>query len=176
LVAARQHPGMSRIADLLALKRSAQIAALEGREAEPPSELDEKLELARREAAARAEQDDRRSRRRPPRRGLHFGPHAKRRMSQRGLTHTDVYHVWAYGTPHPSGDDLVFHMDRDAVTVAPDWIRARGLDGVAIVVAPPPDPGKRPSVRTVLADGENTRFTRSTRAPRRVRAPEFRQG
>lgn len=142
---------MSRVAELLAAKRQAQIDAMTGRE----SEVDEQ--------AVDAEL----SRVSPPEREsgrvscgkLVFTKHARKRMAQRGMTVRVVYGIYQCGEPTASGSDIAFTLTDRALAEAPASFRRAlsGWRGAAIIVASPDEQCEHHRVRTVLADGRDTR-------------------
>lgn len=141
---------MSRVAELLARKRAATIVAMEmGAEIDTRA-VDQELARVRmprkrREAQACAH--------------LEFSRHARRRMSQRGLSVADVYAIYRGGEAVGSGDSLAFHVSERALVDPPPDIadRLRRLRGCCIIVRPS-DVDAGALLLTVLRDGEDTTF------------------
>lgn len=142
---------MSKISELLALKRAADITRMETGQAVDTSAIDAELATIEPPAATRDKY--------PHSARLRFTSHAYRRMSQRGLTAADVYAIYMGGECRQSGDDLAFVVTDRAITESMQSVfrRLQRLRGAAIIVGAPDDAGVRPLV-TVLRDGEDTRF------------------
>lgn len=143
-------------AQIIAARRAAQIAAMEGRPGEGLS-----ADEARRAAKEVARRQGPRLRSRAPKdRPLVFSAHARSRMAQRGLSAADVYCLWQFGEPFPSGEDTAYCATDRAIRSARDASGRHGsrlgrLRGAAIIV----DDRHRRLV-TVIDDGPDTRFRR----------------
>lgn len=156
---------MSKIAEAIKRKRLAQIAKMNGEKVDEAA-VDEQIAQAQREAQKACHIDKRASRkvRRDTKdRGLYFTRHADRRMSQRGVTHRQVYAIWRLGEPIPQPDDrTVFWLSRKAFDAAGKDEREllSDLVGAAIVISKPRPGYNRMCVVSVLASGEDTTFYR----------------
>ena len=119
-------------AKILALRRQAQIAEMEGRDGAG-------ITAEQAQKAARAIETPKQKRYRPPKRvRLLFTPHARRRMAQRGMSAADVDVLWRFGEAMASGRDTVYQATERAISEARDASprygeHLRGLAGAAIV-------------------------------------------
>ena len=156
---------MSKIAEAIRQKRQAQIAKMNGKKVDEAA-VEERIAEAQR-AAERSCHVDRKVSRKEKRRtkgpGLYFTHHAIRRMSQRGVTHKQVYANWRVGEPIPQPDGrTVFWLSQQAFEAGRRCDREilAGMVGCAIVIAPPRPGYERMCVVSVLASGEDTTFYR----------------
>jgi hypothetical protein len=161
---------MSKIDELLRAKRLQQIAKMEGRPVDPAAlhSTDSKLAAVQRSLRKSAKNASRKSKRalaevRKSDRGLYICPHAWKRMHQRSITIKHVYAMWVHGTPKTLHDSsrTAHVITHEALEHAPSSIRALFKDfmGAAIIIETPSSEEERPCVVTVLADGEDTRFS-----------------
>ena len=149
---------MSRVADLLRARRAQQVAHMEGKpvDAEAVTTTDAAILDVQRCAAAKVKGRGPR----PKQGDLNISKHAWERMSHRRLTAKKVRAIWTFGESIPlwAPNQTAYHMTRRAIDDAPKRI-AELLSrhrGTAIIVAS--DNGRN-TVVTVLADGEETRFS-----------------
>lgn len=151
---------MSKIEELLRAKRQAQIAELEGREPETSHEkIDAELKKVARKSAKVARGRHRR-RKGVKSESLYITAHAHKRMAQRRMQAKHVYAMWRYGDAKTLNDAArTAHVVTDRALVEMPY-KARtlleGLRGAAIIVQQNGE--RRPSLVTVLADGEDTHF------------------
>lgn len=139
----------SRVAQLLAEKRAAQIRRMEGDDVDD-SEIDAEI-------AAFASRTKPRRRNGMKSRRLEFSPHARKRMAQRGIDARTLYAIWRVGEErrqdHGRRAYVVTRKSLDAATFR-DAQLTEPWSGCAIVVADLP---RGPMLVTVLAAGEDTR-------------------
>lgn len=144
-------PGMSRVAELLAKKRQAQIAAMCG---EVVDTTDVDAQLAEIEPPKAPEPQPYSGAR------LYITKHAWVRMGQRGMKVRDLYAIWHYGdrVEQPNGRSAHI-VTEQTCREAPEEHRdrMRRLLGATIVVEEPNEDGHCPAVMTVLAFGRDTR-------------------
>ena len=147
---------MNAISDLLAKKRAAQIARMEGEISEVDEEaVDRDLKAIR----GKSRPTRARTPRRVPSRSMVFSSHARQRMSQRRMDAEVVYAIWRAGELRTQPDGRHVHVVTRkglAVATAADGRLLRAWMGCAIVVAHDQDPD-RYVLLTVLASGEDTR-------------------
>lgn len=144
----------SRVAQLLAEKRAAQIRRMNGEEDVDDSKVDAEL----------AEMSSRRRKgyrpRKPKSRSLKFSDHARKRMAQRRMDAKVVYAIWRVGEEvSQPGDRRAYVVTRKSLEAATreDAQDLESWCGCAIVVVDLPKAG--PLLVTVLAAGEDTRVT-----------------
>ena len=140
---------MSRIAELLAAKRVAQIKRMNGEENVDDKAVDEELAKLTKMKPTRKKGE--------PNRSLKISGHARKRMSQRGMGANVVYAIWRVAEERKQSDGRrVYVLTRKSIEAATyrdaqllePWCRC------AIVIVDLPS---GPMLVTVLAAGEDTR-------------------
>ena len=112
---------MSRVAEILAAKRAAQIASLEGAECAGPTED----EIAAAQDAARKAIKKKPTKTKKLR--LQISDHARRRMGQRRMGGDIPHLIWRYGQTLASRDQGVTHfvVSDKALCTMDGWARKR---------------------------------------------------